>query len=429
MDANNLSRRLDAERSASVEFLKKIVSFDSSFADQGVTGKELEAQLWLEKALRGWGFETRLFEPDNEAMRGWPDFNPGHQYKDRPNLVAVLPGTGGGRDILLNGHIDTVPLDDIGKWTHHPLSGTIAGGRLHGRGACDMKAGLAAMIVAAKCVHDSGLPRKGNIVIESVVDEEGGGNGTLACIVEGYKADAAIVAEPTNLEILCASRGVFLLEVTVTGRSSHACFKWNGVNAIEKGMKIAGGLAELERRWLATRRHPLLPSPTITLGQIEGGISAATVPGTCVLRFDVKYLPAEIDGAGAARPVDAKEVMAEVEERIRNVCLGDDWLRDNPVALNWYLGVMPHSLDPGHPLVSAISSSCDAELGGHSLSGLPSGADARHLQNNGGMPTVLFGPGSLMQAHSIDEYVELDQYHKAIRVLAKTVLDWVNRDR
>ena len=429
MHGNTVCAHIDAQENCSVDFLKKLIAFDTSFSNQGVRGKEGEAQRWLERQLADWGFETRLFEPDNDKIVSWPDFNPGHDYAGRPNLVGLLRGTGGGKSIILNGHIDTVPLDDVAKWAHHPLSGEVAGGCLYGRGACDMKAGLAAMILAVKYLRDCGVAIKGDIVVESVVDEEGGGNGTLACVAEGYKADAAIVTEPTGLEVYCASRGVFLLEIEVPGRSSHACFKWRGVNAIEKGMKIVRELAELERCWLATRRNPLLPPPTITLGQIEGGISAATVPGSCILRFDVKYLPTETDARGAQQPVDAGEVRREVEECVHFACRGDSWLREHPAKLRWFLSVMPHTIDMNDPFVSVVAGACDTILGGHVLSGMPSGADARHIQNSGGVPTVLFGPGRLEQAHSIDEYVELAQYLDAIKALAVVIADWTNREQ
>ncbi len=419
-----LNEYLRSRESASQTFLQKLISFDTTFTDQGVYGKERDAQVWLEEALRSWGWETRLFEPDNDKMASWPDYNPGHSYADRPNLVAVLKGSGGGKSVILNGHMDTVPLDDLAKWTHHPLSGEIADGKLYGRGACDMKAGLAAMILAAQYLSEFFGRPKGDIIVQSVVDEEGGGNGTLACITEGYTADAAIVTEPTGLDIYCASRGVFLLEVKVEGKPSHACFKWQGVNALEKGIKIANGLAELERRWLATRKHPLLPSPTITLGQMEGGISAATVPGTCIMRFDVKYLPGEVDASGALQPVSPDAIVREVEDCIRTICQGDEWLREHPATLNWYLSVMPHSIDMEHPLIGTLAQACDQVMGRYTLSGLPSGADARHLQNNGKIPTVLFGPGSLRDAHSIDEHVELSQYFTAIEVLAVMLRDW-----
>lgn len=418
---------VDTHREEAVGFLQKLISFDTTFQDQGVQGNEGEAQRWLCEQLDRWGFETVLQEPDNEKISCLPDFNPGHQYEGRPNLIAVHRGKGGGKSILLNGHMDTVPLDDLDKWTCHPLGGKVIDGKIFGRGACDMKAGLAAMILAVKYLNDYGLTHAGDILVESVVDEEGGGNGTLACVAEGYRADVAVVTEPTSLEIYCASRGVYLLELEVEGRPSHACFKWKGVNAIEKGMQIASALKELEREWLAVRHNPYLPSPTITLGEIQGGISAATVPGTCILRFDIKYLPYEIDEQGRRKEVDGEAVKKEVEAYIDQVCAGDPWLKEHPVKKNWYLSVMPHFIDTEHPILALTGQAGERVLGTKPrISGLPSGADARHLQNTGKIPTILFGPGDMHNAHSIDEWVSEEDYISAIKILADMIYHWTN---
>lgn len=415
---------IDAHRPEAIAFLQELVKIESTFIDQGVLGNEGPAQKWLAEKLSQWRFDTELTEPDNARIRTWPDYNPGHDYRNRPNLVATSKGSGGGKSLLFNGHIDTVPLDDLNKWTHPPLSAAIQDGKLYGRGACDMKAGLAAMILAVKFLNDIGYPRRGDIIIESVVDEEGGGNGTLDCIARGVRADAAIVTEPTSLQVYRASRGVFLLKVTVTGMPAHACFKWKGVNAIEKGFVISEALSKLEKYWLATRRHPNLPSPTITLGEISGGISAATVPGTCTMKFDIKYLPSETDASGRQRKINACDIQQEVENCIRDACMGDPWLREHMPELDWYLSVMPHEIDENAAILQQICDSSDAVLGNHRISGLPSGADARHLQNNGHIPTILFGPGSMNCAHSIDEHVDIEEYINCIKILAITVANW-----
>lgn len=421
---NQLMQYIDNHRQEAIDLLREMVSIDSTFIDQGVYGNEGNAQRDLEAKLRNWGFETKLIEPENELIAGWTDYNPGHHYEGRPNLLAISRGSGGGKSLLFNGHIDTVPLDDPEKWTYPPLSAEVEDGKVYGRGACDMKAGLAAMIMATRFLNDLNVPRRGDVLIESVVDEEGGGNGTLDCVARGIKADAAIVTEPTELKIYSASRGVFLLKVAVSGCPSHACFKWNGVNAIEKAWVIARALSDLERRWLALRRHPQLPSPTITLGEISGGISAATVPGSCIMKFDIKYLPSELDSEGRCIPVNADDIRREVEDCIRTACMGDSWLKEHPPELDWYLTVMPHEIQPDADILKVLSKASDAVMGGHMISGLPSGADARHLQNNGGIPTVLFGPGSMKNAHSIDEHVDVEEYMNCIKVLACTIAKW-----
>jgi acetylornithine deacetylase len=289
-----------------------------------------------------------------------------------------------------------------------------------------MKAGLAAMILAVGYLREAGLAPEGDVILESVVDEEGGGNGTLACVAQGYTADAAIVTEPTGLHIRPASRGVYLLQIDVQGKSTHAALKWEGVNAIEKALKIVRGMQVLEHTWLAKRKNPLLPSPTITIGQIEGGLAGAIVPGQCSMKFDVKYLPVEVDPDGTERKVRGESICREVEDWVEMICAGDEWLRENPPRLDWYLHVLPHWLDPNHPLVGMLKSSCERVLGRSIVSGMPSGADARILQNAGQINTLIFGPGNLQQAHSTDEFVPLEQFFHAIRVLALAIYEWTS---
>jgi len=425
-DHDKILEFIEVRRDDAIGFLRRMVQFDSSTIHHGLDGQELAIQQWLAKTLGEWGFETRLFEPDNEKMQVFPDFSPGHSYRNRPNLVATLKGAGAGRSLILNGHVDTMPAGDRSRWTHDPWGGEIADGDMYGLGVCDMKAGVAAMILATRFLCESGYPPAGDVMVQSVVDEEGGGNGTLGCVVEGYKADAAIVTEPTRLHIQPASRGVLLLEVDLEGRATHACLKWGGVNAIEKGVKIIQGMIELERLWLAQRRHPLLPPPTITIGQIDGGLAGSQVPGGCVLKFDVKYLPEEMTPDGRSRKITGDMVKAEVESWIRTLCAGDPWLRDHVPVMTWYQHCIPHYLDPAHPLVQMMRTAAGDVLGLGVVSGFPAGCDARHLQNRAGVPAIIFGPGDLQYAHSIDERVSVEEYIRAIKVLALAIHAWTS---
>ena len=382
-----------------------MVAFDSSTIHHGLDGQELAIQEWLEGVFRGWGLETRLFEPDNEKMKVFPDSSPGHSYRNRPNLVATLKGAGSGRSLILNGHVDTMPAGDRAKWTHDPWGGEIADGDMYGLGVCDMKAGVAAMILATRFLCEAGFPPQGDVMIQSVVDEEGGGNGTLGCVVEGYKADAAIVTEPTRLHVQPASRGVLLLEVDVEGRATHACLKWGGVNAIEKGVKIIQGMIELERLWLAQRRNPLYPPPTITIGQINGGLAGSQVPGECVLKFDVKYLPVEMDRDGRGKPNDADMVKADVVNWIRTLIRGRPLAGRTPADAD-----LVSTLHPSLPRSKSSTGRADERRGAerHGLEQrlrLPRGLRRAPLAESRGVPTVIFGPGDLQYAHSIDEGV------------------------
>jgi acetylornithine deacetylase len=419
---------VEARREYAIDFLRRMVNFDSSTIDHGFGGREKAIQEWLAEHLSGWGFETRLFEPDNAKMETYPDFSRGHDYTNRPNLVATLRGTGGGRSLILNGHVDTMPPGDQEKWTFDPWGGQIDGGSMYGLGVCDMKAGVAAMILGVRFLQELGLEVKGDVLVQSVVDEEGGGNGTLACVVEGFMADAAIVTEPTRLHVQPATRGVLLLQVDVEGRATHACLKWGGVNAIEKGVKIIQGMIELERLWLARRRNPLFPPPTITIGQIQGGLAGSQVPGDCVLKFDVKYLPVEIDPDGQEQNITGDMVKEEVENWIHTLCAGDAWLCDHQPGLSWYQHCIPHYLDPEHSLAQMMRGHAQQVVGRGIISGFPAGCDARHLHNAAGVPTLVFGPGDLQHAHSIDERVSIEEYIQAIKVLALTTYQWTSQN-
>jgi acetylornithine deacetylase len=266
--------------------------------------------------------------------------------------------------------------------------------------------------MAVQCLRETKNDLKGDIIIQCVVDEEGGGNGTLACVDRGYRADAAIITEPTDLKILTCHRGAMHLTIRTSGRATHASMKWDGVNAIEKMLKIMDALSELEKDWLARKRHRFLPAPTIMFGKIQGGSGASIIPAECELKLDIKYLPHE----------NAETVRKEVENCIERV--GDVWLQENPPEINWTLNTSPYEINPEHPIVGKISEKSlqinrKAETGG-----LPSGADARIINNIGKVPTVIFGPGSLKQAHSANEHVSLSEYLKCIGILTLTINDW-----
>jgi acetylornithine deacetylase len=411
-------RVVDARQEDAIDFLRRLVALDTSVVNQGEYGGEGKAQPLVVERLRGLGCKVDVFEPDNARLAKYAvHFNPGRNYKERPNVVGTLKGRGGGRSLILSGHIDTVPFLQS-EWTFPPLSGAIDSGRVYGRGAIDMKGGLAAMIMAVEAVQKAGVKPLGDIIIESVVDEEGGGNGTLACVDRGYLADAAIITEGTDERIAIANRGVLNVEVTVRGRASHAARKWAGVNAVEKMIKVIGGLGELERTWLATKRHSLLPSPTITVGQIEGGIGATVVPDRCVVKYDVKFLPYELDEHGSAG-----NVKREFEERVQLVASGDDWMRDHRPEIRWYSEVMPYELRPDDAFVVTTRRAASHVLSAVEVIGLAGGSDARIINNVGKVPTILFGPKGA-SAHGADEYMYVESYFRTTKALAAMLLEW-----
>jgi len=233
-----VSKEVDKNKDEIVEVCRDLIKIDTTNNPPLKVGKEKQGQEYIARKLREIGFkEITMFEPNEEKLSkfkgyvppmDWPD-----RYFGRPNVVATL-GSGNGKSIILNGHIDTVTQGPLELWTRDPFHAEIEGGKIYGRGAADMKGGLAAMLMASEFAKDvQGI--QGKVVFESVVDEEGGGNGSLACAVEGYSADAAIVAEPSKMEICCAHRGVLIGRIEVTGKAAHASNKDEGVSALDKG--------------------------------------------------------------------------------------------------------------------------------------------------------------------------------------------------
>jgi acetylornithine deacetylase len=413
----NVARLVKENRDQAIRLLKQLIAFDSQVIEQGRQGGEGLIQEYIADELRTVGAEVDIFEPDNGQLEKYPDFNPDHDYRGRPNVVGVLKGIGGGRSLILNGHADTVSPGDIALWKHHPHSGTITTGEqgITGLGAVDMKGGLAAMLMAVKIAKEMKLQFKGDIIFQSAVDEEGGGNGTLACVDRGYKADVALIAEPTSLKIACAHRGAMHLRIRTRGISTHASMKSKGVNAVEKMVEVMRALSSLEREWSIAKKHSLLPSPTISFCQINGGNGASIIPAECETKVNIKYLPAE-------RTEDIKE---EIEERINAVAGADPWLRDNPPELKWLLNTSPYEASTAHPLVEVLKEAVKMAVGREVITGLPSGADARILNNIGGIPTFICGPGELAQAHHIDETLPLKEYLQAIEVYLRVIMNWV----
>lgn len=415
----------ESKRESYIQFLEEIISADTTNIQHGVYGNELNGQKIIINKLSQMGLEVDVFEPDNEKLQQYEEADEGHDYRDRPNVVGLYKGSGGGKSLILNGHIDTMPFDKLDEWVTHPLNPIIKDGKLYGRGSCDMKAGVAAMILALETLIENGVTLKGDVIIQSVVDEEGGGNGTLACIERGYVADAAIVTEPTSLEIMPAHMGWLFYKIEFRGKSLHSALKWKGVNAIEKAMKLIGALQELERTWAITKRHSLLPPPTINIGTIHGGMAGSVVPDSCVVDFGLHYLPTDSDDNGLGA-----EVEKEVFEVIDNLVKGDPWLQQNPPVIRKYQEGSGYEISRDNPIIEAISVQSEKIMGQTpSIRGCEYGSDARLLNNYGDIPSVVFGPGSIEQAHAINEYVPVDEYLKSIEILAGIIEDWCNRPK
>ena len=318
-DREKLLRLIKSREKESIEFLRKMLSYDSTIIDEGADGNEGEAQKWIAEVMENMGCEVDIFEPDVEIIKKYPDFTPGHSYKGRPNVAGKIKGAGGGRSLLIDCHMDTVPVGNPGLWKHPPLGGEVEDGKMFGRGAVDMKGGHAATMMAVDSIQKAGIRLKGDLTVISVVDEERGeGNGCLAYLDRGYRADGALFPEGTELKkIVFGSQGLLFARIKVRGKSVHPTVKWNGVSAIEKMIKIVNGLNSLEKRWLLTKREPELGPPMISVGRIAGGTEVNSIPEECEIYISVIYLPMQRDEQGRGT-----KVKQEVEENIRTVSRG-----------------------------------------------------------------------------------------------------------
>ena len=383
-----------------VSFLQELVRVPS------LLGNEEPAQRLVEERLRELGFEVRSVEPDAAVLGDHPDSGlPLVPYEGRRCLVGTLEGSGG-RSLLLNGHVDVVSEAPADRWKRPPFGGEVEGGRLYGRGACDMKGGIAAMLLGVEAALAEGsLPC--TVVYQSVIEEECGGNGTLSACLAGPRADAALIAEPTNGTMDLVAPGVIWARITVEGESRHASHADEGSNPIESMLAVVSSLRELEARLneepepeFAGVRRPYL----LNVGALHGGDWPSMAPGRAELDvrlgFPIRMDPGEAQALLAAA-VEAAAVDARVEFR--------------------GFRARGYAFDAGSPLVRALSE-CHEEVRGARLEPEPSRAttDLRFFQPG---QAVCYGPtgGAI---HGVDEWVDLESIADVATVLALLIRRW-----
>jgi acetylornithine deacetylase len=404
------------DREALVADLRALVAIPS------ITGSEEAVTAWAADALRAAGLTVELVTPDPATIRADPAW-PGEEMPRR-SLAIVIGRCGrvGGRRVVLSGHLDVVPPGDPATWTADPWSGEIRDGALYGRGACDMKGGIAAILAAVRSLAAAGeLDRLGGeLVVAFVPSEEDGGQGTLAAIRAGVGGDMAIIPEPSNLDVVVAHAGAITFRMTVPGRAAHASQRREGVSALDKLFVLSRALEADEARRNVAETDPLmtalgLPYPTI-IGIVAGGDWASTVLDrvTADGRYGVRL---------GQSPADAE---AELRAAVAEACAADDFLRDHPATVEITGGRFGSARVPSdHPLPAGLADVVAAETGRRpALLGEPYGADMQLFVNVGGTPCVIFGPGDVRDAHSADEHVPLEEVETCARVLAA----WVRRE-
>jgi acetylornithine deacetylase len=420
---------IEEGRDELVSLAGDLIAFDTTARDVGDPARdEVALQEYLARRLSAAGAETDLWEPDARAMEGRPLVPPGLDFAGRPQLVARRPGDPGGRSLVFNGHIDVVSAEPRQAWTSDPFQPEVRDGNLYGRGACDMKGGVAAMVFALETLASQGVALRGDLLVATDTDEESSGAGGSALVEHGLKADAGIVTEPTGFAVWVACRGSEYGVVRVPGRPGHAEVRqpdWRrggAVNAIEKAAVVLEAIAGLRGRW-ATRdglNHPYLSRPSLLPTMASSGEWPVTYPAECALTIAVMYVPAQADASGWG-----SEVRREVEDWIVSECAAhDDWLAEHPPVIEWWPnGVMPFEISSSEPIVDAVlRASADAGRPG-SLAGLDSWYDGATLAQLGGIPCVGYGPPGfdsegVSVAHMVDEYVPVDGLVAAAQGLA-----------
>lgn len=423
-----------------------------------LTGEEGAAQQHVAALLRDLDAEVTLAEPDVAALfRKFPHVAqyPTHwqhdlilpygelptyddlvrsglesvlNYKNRPNVVGVLRGTGGGRSLILNGHIDTVTIEPKEQWTKDPFGAEIKDGLMYGRGTSDMKGGLMAAIMALTYLREAGLRPRGDIIVQSVVNEEHAGNGTLDLVRRGFTADAAIVLEPTNNQIAVSHPGGLYWQVRVPGTQRSPGARWSGahqdgVSAIEKLPVVINALLALERDYNSKRTDDPMEEGrapfALVIGKVAGGHYETVTAGEAMLKGGAYFAP----GVG-----DIGEVMAGFRRSITSANQSDAFLRQNPARLEFLHHDDSTRQSPQIPLARHFGDVLEQRGGRGKPCPGPFCCDMRHLVNQGGIPAVIFGPGTIAQAHKPDEHIAIAEYLQAIEHLVEFIWLWCKED-
>lgn len=410
-----------ALRGRAVRMLEELVAHPS------LLGHEQSVQAYMAQTFASLGLRVDQFEIDEEKIRQHAGYSPSIvSYEGRTNVVGIHQPSGParGRSLIFNGHVDVVPTGAEVLWTHPPFKPVIDGDRLYGRGAADMKAGIAAYTMAYAALRSLGLEPAAPVYFQSVVEEECTGNGALACLVEGYRADAAIIPEPLG-GIMTCQLGVLWLALEVLGKPVHASVAQTGVGAIDFSLYLFSELKKLEQRWnepanryrnYAHHAHPI----NFNLGKIRGGEWASSVPSACRSDIRIGFYP-DMNVTRAKAEVEAVLAAAyaahPAHESLSYTVIYEGFQADG------------FDLDLESPIVTELSK-CHRDIAGEPLepSAFTGTTDAKFFNIYGQTPAVCYGPtGSSI--HGIDEWVSIDSLMQVTAVLAVFMARWCGVNR
>lgn len=428
-----IDRRLDA----SVQLLRDMIDVPSVgpwFGEPEDVSGEGGIQALLRARLESLGASIDEWEPSAAALahhEGGPGYFADRDFTGRPNLVGTIAPTTAVADpsapaLMFLGHCDVVP-GGPGWTTPGPFRSTLADGRVYGRGACDMKGGMAAALAAIEAVLAVGVPLSNPISYASVTEEETGGMGTLALVDRGYRPGIGIVIpEPTSLKVAPLCRGILWGEIVIPGKSGHIEIEQPGwrdggaVDAIAHGRRLLAEIDALNARWtgLPEKNHRYMPLPCqMHVAQIDAGTYPSSWAGSFTVRFDIQYLPGELDERGGGGVV-----RGQVEQMLADFVGDDEWLRENPPVITWLVDADCGETEDSQPIVTsplAVMRSLGREA---VIEGVTSHTDMG-LPIKAGVPSVTFGPGFLSVAHQPDEFLDIDEFKAAIEIMALMIVD------
>ncbi|MGC8548054.1 MAG: M20/M25/M40 family metallo-hydrolase [Acidobacteriaceae bacterium] len=388
-------------------------------------GNEAEAQQVLAEFFREQGIRAELYSTEFIEKSDFPHVRRYKSYRDRKNLSVRMQGSGQGKSLLLSGHMDTVPAGQ-GRWSRFPWSGELQDGRVHGLGSFDMKGGVVANAAVICALRAAGIRTAGDVIFESVVDEEwGGGGGTIAARLRGDTADACVIPEGTQLEIYRATRGGFVVDLVVEAGDPAGYFSSEEVVSPALPMaRLLGWVDACARRRSAVKSSGAYadfadPAPVQVLAVEANRLDEdvpLSVPSRATVRVYLQFLPEE----------DVNAVIAEWKLELEKFCVADPFFRRFPVQWRPLIGgpLYGQEVDEGHPWLACMQRSAAAALGRPVVTtAAPYPCDAGLMQREFGIPTLLFGPRGA-GAHNPDEYVEFDSVLQTAEVLLATALEW-----
>jgi acetylornithine deacetylase/succinyl-diaminopimelate desuccinylase family protein len=369
------------------------------------------------RQMRRAGMRVEVYDTDNPRVPGTA----------QPVVLGTLEGRGDKPLLCYNGHTDVVPVEFPDRWTSHPFQPEIRNGRLYGRGAADMKGGLGAMIMAARAIRDAGITLDGSLVIAAVPGEESGGWGTES-MAGRMRWDAAVIGEPAEMRVCPACSGITTFWVEISGRSAHASMPERGVNAIDKMARVLAAF-ERYRETLRERTHPLTGTPAFVSCIIRGGWRSVIVADRCSLHVTTHLAPGESAGLRLEEVAGILEELRAEDPELDYRLL--DW-KDEPLALPLpetgpnRARLDPTEISPDEPIVQALLRASERALGSRlPLGGTRYACDSPYFVNDHQVPALACGPGSIDQAHTYDEWVEVSQLAGAARLYAAAAVEFL----